>query len=112
MSMEFSFKLNPFGAAGKSVEFATMYIWTYKDTHMYRLLWDIEDPGYPGRPARYEVSGHVPKERSGHRNFLHMLQKIIEDIFDKNDLEKDYVHALYQIQEALGDPEAKAASYE
>ena len=104
MAMSFTFDVHPFGFHNNAVNFAVMDVVSKGDKHCYTLKYHAEN-------EKVVIKGCIPRERSGHRNFLHMLHFILLDIFKNNELREDYVHIQRQIRESLGDPKITASDY-
>lgn len=91
MAMQFSFNIQPFGDRTNEFPFATMRVVSRGGRHEYILTYRYKDE-WRG------FSGALPKTRSGHRNFLHLLQAILTDI-DLDSLGKNYVDIFDEIIE-------------
>jgi len=70
-----------------------------QDHHLKPLaiiqIFTTEDGGHHGYTIAIEgmttLRGQVPKYNSGHRNLLHVLGAVMEDVKDKHDLGLNYI---------------------
>ena len=99
MSMTFSFNVNPFGDHDNPILFGTMRVNSAGEVHQYRVDIRTED-GWNTSFMHGEVPKRIPDgtRRSGHRNFLHLLRDILNDM-DLEKLGKDYVNIFAEIKE-------------
>lgn len=99
MAMKFSFNIHPFGYHADPIEFGNMRVHSAGTCHEYSVDIKTKD-GW--RTINGRVSKLMPngQKRSGHRNFLHLLRDILNDM-DLNELGTDYVHVLAEIKEAM-----------
>ncbi len=101
MAMTFKFEIRPFGYQNDPIEFGRMRVHSAGSNHEYAVDYKAED-GWE------VIRGSIPKLRSGHRNFLHLLAAIMDDI-DLDALGADYVNILAEVKEAV--PEARISDY-
>lgn len=100
MAMTFSFRIHPFGYSAEPIEFGTMDVHSAGPRHEYLIR-------YKAKGEWHNVRGYIAKrmpdgtKRSGHRNFLHLLQDILADA-NLDALGEDYVHVLDDIKDATG----------
>lgn len=110
MAMKFQFSICPFGYHNDPIEFGTMRVHSAGVVHEYAIDYKTKD-------GWQTVRGSIPKlqpdgtRRSGHRNFVHLLKDIMNDV-DLEALGKDYVHVLQEIREAFDDPALNAGDYD
>ena len=91
MAMQFQFNLQPFGYKAAEFSFATMRVTSQGDEHYYRI-------DFKTALGWHKITGTVAKERSGHRNFLHLLAAILDDV-DLDALGEDYVNVFKEVEE-------------
>lgn len=96
MAMTFEFNIRPFGYQNDAVNFGHMRVHSAGDRHEYAVDYKVKD-GW--RTIRGFVKKRMDdgKKRSGHRNFLHLLADIMNDI-DLDELGRDYVNILAEVQ--------------
>lgn len=92
MAMTFEFNIRPFGYQNDAITFGHMRVHSAGSRHEYAVEYKDKD-GWQIR------RGSVPKDKSGHRNFLHLLAAIIDDI-DLDTLGSDYVNVLKEVEAA------------
>jgi hypothetical protein len=92
MAMVFEFNIRPFGYQNSPIQFGKMQIHSAGSHHEYKVEYKTKD-GWA------TLRGIVPKARSGHRNFLHLLVAILDDI-DLDKLDHNYVNVLEEIETA------------
>ena len=91
MAMTFEFNIRPFGYQNDAITFGRMRVHTAGSHHEYAVEYKAED--------RWKtIQGSVPKDKSGHRNFLHLLAAIMDDI-NLDALDEDYVNVLAEVKE-------------
>lgn len=93
MSMTFQFNLTPFGYKAAETPFATMHVASVGKSHVYDITF-LGDEGWR------TISGAVPKSKSGHQNFLHLLRDIMNDV-DLDALGENYVNVLPEVQKSF-----------
>lgn len=99
MAMTFEFNIRPFGYQNDAIQFGRMRVHSAGSKHEYRVDYKAED-GWK------TIRGSIPKGKSGHRNFLHLLADIMDDI-DLDELGHNYVHILAEVKASYPDlPEA------
>lgn len=91
MAMKFTFDLQPYGDANNPIKFGEMRISTRGVYHCYAVDINTKD-GWTTR------RGSIAKRKSGHRNFLHLLAKILEDM-DLDNMENNYVNVWADVKE-------------
>lgn len=97
MAMTFEFNIRPFGYQNPPISFGHMRVHSAGDSHEYAIE-------YKDKEGWQTIRGSVKKridgkKRSGHRNFLHLLADIMEDI-DFDELGEDYVNILAEVEAA------------
>jgi hypothetical protein len=98
MAMTFEFNVRPFGYDNSPIHFGRMKVHSAGSQHEYSLDYKTKD-GWEtlrGSIPKTQVDGH---KRSGHRNFLHLMADILDDI-DLHGLGTNYVHILAEIEAA------------
>jgi len=90
MAMTFEFDIRPFGYQNNGITFGRMRVHAAGSRHEYTVE-------YKDEHGWREIHGSVPRAKSGHRNFLHLLAAIMDDI-DLDALGVDYVHILTEIE--------------
>lgn len=96
MAMRFSFDIHPFGYQNDAITFGRMRVHSAGDSHEYAV-------DYKAKDGWKTIKGTVPKrqpdgtKRSGHRNFLHLLADIMDDI-DFDALGTNYVNILAEVE--------------
>ena len=90
MAMTFEFNVRPYGYQNDAITFGRMRVHSDGSHHEYTVDYKVED-GWK------TIRGSVPKDKSGHRNFLHLLAAIMEDI-DLDELGQNYVNILAEVQ--------------
>ena len=90
MAMTFEFHIRPFGYHNDPIQFGRMRVHSAGSHHEYAVDYKVKD-------GWRTVKGSVPKTKSGHRNFLHLLAAIVDDI-DLDALGKNYVHVLAEVE--------------
>lgn len=96
MAMTFEFNIRPFGYQNDPIQFGRMRVHSAGSHHEYAIDYKAEE-------GWQTISGEVIKLRSGHRNFMHLLAAIIDDI-DLDELGENYVNVLAEVQDQLGQP--------
>lgn len=91
MAMTFEFNIRPFGYQNDAITFGRMRVHSAGSCHEYAVDYKTED-------GWRTIRGSVPKAKSGHRNFLHLLAAIMDDI-DLDELGRDYVNVLAEVRE-------------
>ena len=91
MAMQFTFDIQPFGDRHSQFPFATMRVVSAGSHHVYTI-------SYKRRGQWHELRGEIPKSQSGHRNFLHLLKNILEDL-DWEELGENYVDIFSEVAE-------------
>lgn len=91
MAMQFSFDLHPFGWHNCDIQFGTMRVVSAGKNHCYTI-------NYKSRGVWHTLAGAIPKSQSGHRNFLHLLKNILDDI-DWDALGENYVDVFTEVAE-------------
>lgn len=97
MAMTFEFNIRPFGYQNDPIQFGRMRVHSAGSRHEYSVEYKAKD-GWEtirGSIAKTQEDG---TKRSGHRNFLHLLTNIMDDI-DFDELGQNYVHVLSEIEE-------------
>ena len=95
MAMTFQFRVHPFGYQNKPIEFGNMKIHSSGASHVYEV-------SYKNVDGWQSVRGWINKHQSGHRNFLHLLGDILEDI-NPDTLGVDYVDIMEEVAEDYPD---------
>ena len=96
MAMTFEFNIRPFGYHNDPIQFGRIRVHSVDSHHEYAVDYKTND-GWK------TISGSVLKrqpdgtKRSGHRNFLHLLADIMDDI-DLDALGEDYVNVLAEVE--------------
>ena len=90
MAMTFNFNIRPFGYQNDAITFGRMRVHSAGSRHEYAVEYKAED-GWK------TIRGSVPKNKSGHRNFLHLLAAIMDDI-DLDELGENYVNVLAEVE--------------
>ena len=90
MAMTFEFNIRPFGYENDPISFGRMRVHSAGSHHEYAVDYKAED-GWK------TIQGSVPKDKSGHRNFLHLLAAILDDI-DLDELGHNYVNVLAEVK--------------
>lgn len=90
MAMTFEFNIRPFGYQNDPIQFGRMRVHSAGPRHEYSV-------DYKNKDGWQTVKGTVPKTKSGHRNFLHLLAAIMDDI-DLDALGENYVHILAEVR--------------
>lgn len=96
MAMTFEFNIRPFGYQNDPIQFGKMRVHSAGSCHEYTVEYKAED-GWK------TIQGAVPKQmpdgemRSGHRNFLHLLADILDDM-NLDQMEPDYVNVLAEVE--------------
>ena len=90
MAMTFEFNIRPFGYQNDPIQFGKMRVHSAGSRHEYAV--DYKDKG-----GWKTIRGSVPKTKSGHRNFLHLLAAIVDDI-DLDELGENYVNVIAEVQ--------------
>jgi hypothetical protein len=109
MAMTFEFNIRPFGYQNDAITFGRMRVHSAGDHHEYAV-------DYKTKNGWQTVRGSVKKrmddgkKRSGHRNFLHLLAAIMDDI-DLDALGENYVNILAEVQEAYPNHNRATADY-
>ncbi len=97
MAMTFEFNIRPFGYQNDPIQFGRMRVHSAGSCHEYAV-------DYKAKDGWQTIRGSVPKHKSGHRNFLHLLADIMADI-DLNGLGHNYVNVETEVVVAY--PQAK-----
>jgi hypothetical protein len=92
MAMTFEFNIRPFGYQNDAITFGRMRVHSAGSHHEYAV-------DYKAKDEWQTIRGSVPKDKSGHRNFLHLLAVIMDDI-DLDELGTNYVNVLAEITAA------------
>lgn len=97
MAMTFDFNIHPFGYQNSAIRFGHMRVHSAGSHHEYTVE-------YKTKEGWGEISGSVAKVvdgklRSGHRNFLHLMADIMDDI-DLDKLGTNYVNILAEVTKA------------
>ena len=95
MAMTFQFRVHPFGYSNKPIEFGNMKVHSAGPFHEYHV-------SYKNVDGWQDVRGAIPKTGSGHRNFLHLLGDILDDM-DLDALGIDYVDIMEEVAEEYPD---------
>jgi len=95
MAMTFVFRVHPFGSQNKPIEFGQMSVHSAGDLHKYHVR-------YKNVEGWQSVRGAIVKDKSGHRNFLHLLGDILDDM-DLDALGVDYVNIMEEVAEDYPD---------
>ena len=90
MAMTFEFNIHPFGYQTDAITFGRMRVHSAGSRHEYAV-------DYKAKDGWQTIRGSVPKDKSGHRNFLHLLAAIVDDI-DLDALGKNYVNVLAEVE--------------
>lgn len=90
MAMTFEFNMRPFGYQNDAITFGHMRVNSAGSYHEYAVEYKAKD-GWK------TVKGTVPKAKSGHRNFLHLMAAILDDI-DLDALGENYVNILAEVE--------------
>ena len=90
MAMTFEFNIRPFGYQNDAITFSRMQVHSAGSHHEYVV-------DYKAKDGWKTIKGSVPKAKSGHRNFLHLLAAIMDDI-DLDALGENYVHILAEVR--------------
>ncbi len=90
MAMTFEFNIRPFGYQNDAITFGRMQVHSAGSCHEYAV-------DYKAKDGWETIRGSVPKYKSGHRNFLHLLMAIIDDI-NPDKLGMDYVNILAEVE--------------
>ncbi|MEE8372810.1 MAG: hypothetical protein V3R87_03630 [Dehalococcoidia bacterium] len=91
MAMTFNFDIRPFGYQNDAITFGRMRIHSAGSHHEYAV-------DYKAKDGWRTIRGSVPRVKSGHRNFLHLLAAILDDI-DLDALGENYVNVLAEVEE-------------
>jgi len=91
MAMTFEFNIRPFGYQNDVITFGRMRVHSAGSRHEYAVEYKAKD-GWK------TIRGSVPKAKSGHRNFLHLLAAILDDL-DLDALGMNYVNVLAEVKE-------------
>jgi hypothetical protein len=96
MAMTFEFNIRPFGYQNNAITFGRMRVHSAGDHHEYAVDYKTKDSW---QTIRGSIKKRMDdgKKRSGHRNFLHLLAAIMDDI-DLDALGEDYVNILAEVQ--------------
>ena len=99
MAMTFEFDVRPFGYQNDPIRFGHMRVHSAGDRHEYAVEYKAKDGWITlrGSVAKRMEDG---TKRSGHRNFLHLLADILEDI-DLDELGHNYVNIEVEVRKAL-----------
>jgi len=84
MAMTFEFNIRPYGYQNDPIQFGRMRVHSAGSRHEYAV-------DYKAKDGWQTIRGSVPKDKSGHRNFLHLMAAIMDDL-DLDALGKDYVN--------------------
>ena len=90
MAMTFEFNIRPFGYHNDPIQFGHMRVHSAGTHHEYAVEYKTKD-GWK------TIRGSVAKVKSGHRNFLHLLAAIMDDI-DLDALGTNYVNVLAEVE--------------
>jgi len=90
MAMTFEFNIRPFGYQNDPIQIGHMRVHSAGSLHEYAVDYKAED-------GWRTLRGRVPKDKSGHRNFLHLLADIMHDI-DLDELGHNYVNVLAEVK--------------
>ncbi len=90
MAMTFEFNIRPFGYQNDPIQFGRMRVHSAGSHHEYSVDYKTEN-------GWQTIKGSVPKSKSGHRNFLHLLAAIMDDI-DLDALGENYVNVLAEVE--------------
>jgi len=98
MAMTFEFNIRPFGYHNDAITFGHMRVHSAGDRHEYAVEYKSK---LGWRMIRGSVRKRMAdgKKRSGHRNFLHLLADIMDDI-DLDKLGENYVNILAEVEAA------------
>jgi len=91
MAMTFQFRVHPFGYQNEPIEFGNMRVHSAGRYHEYHV-------SYKNVNGWQSLRGAIPKNKSGHRNFLHLLGDILDDM-DLDELGVDYVNIMEEVAE-------------
>lgn len=96
MAMTFEFNIRPFGYQNDPITFGRMRVHSAGNSHEYHVEIKTEDGwrDLGGKVAKIMPDG---TKRSGHRNFLHLLRDILNDL-DLDRLGTNYVNILAEIE--------------
>ena len=98
MAMKFQFKLCPFGYQNDTIELGTLRVHSAGSCHEYTLVFKAKGRWHTIRGTVSKIiNAETGERRSGHRNFLHLLRDILNDI-DLEELGKDYVNVWDEVQ--------------
>lgn len=89
MAMTFIFRVHPFGYQNKPIEFGKMSVHSVGGLHEYHVRYKNVD-------GWQSIRGAIVKDKSGHRNFLHLLGDILEDM-DLDAIGIDYVNIMEEV---------------
>jgi hypothetical protein len=104
MAMTFEFNMRPFGYQNEAIQLGRMKVHSAGSRHEYTVDYKTKDGWGTCRGSVAKVVDG--KLRSGHRNFLHLMADILDDI-DLDELGTNYVHVLAEVEEMM--PHMKGA---
>jgi len=99
MAMTFEFNVRPFGYQSDTITFGRMQVHSAGSRHEYAVDYKTKDGWKTIRGSVSKIRAVDGSRRSGHRNFLHLLADIMDDI-DLDELGKNYVNILAEIEAA------------
>jgi len=99
MAMTFEFNIRPFGYQNDAIQFGKMRVHSAGSRHEYTVDYKTEDGWGTLRGSVSKIRGVDGSKRSGHRNFLHLLRDIMNDL-DLDALDKNYVNVRAEIEES------------
>ena len=109
MAMTFEFNIRPFGYQNDAIQFGKMRVHSVGSKHEYAVDYKTKDGWKTIRGAIPKVQ-HDGTMRSGHRNFLHLMADILDDM-NLDDMEPDYVNISAEIATAYPKYEGKVSDY-
>ncbi len=90
MAMTFEFNIRPFGYQNDPIQFGRMRVHSAGSRHEYAV-------DYKGPLGWHTLRGSIPRDKSGHRNFLHLLAAILDDL-DLDTMGENYVNVLAEVE--------------
>ena len=107
MAMTFEFNIRPFGYQNDAIQVGRIKVHSAGSRHEYAVEYKTKDGwGTLRGSVAKVVNGEL---RSGHRNFLHLMADILDDI-DLDALGTNYVHVLAEVHEMMPSSKGKKVS--